>query len=66
MLEKAYIAAPISCVLLMPITIWRPSVTALPTYSQYDCHLSFPSLQLFYHLQFFGCMCAVPLMGCYL
>jgi len=33
-LEKAYMAAVMSMLLPMPITMWRPSVTAFPTCRQ--------------------------------
>ena len=40
-LEKAYIAAVMSMLLPMPITIWRPSVTAFPTCRQTDAQLTY-------------------------
>ena len=40
-MENAYIAAVMSMLLPMPITMWRPSVTAFPTCQQTDVHFTY-------------------------
>ncbi len=40
-MEKAYIAAVMSMLLPMPITICRPSVTAFPTCRQADVQFNY-------------------------
>ncbi len=40
-MENAYIAAVMSMLLPMPITMWRPSVTAFPTCKQTDVHFTY-------------------------
>ncbi len=43
-LEKAYMAAVMSMLLPMPITMWRPSVTAFPTCKQANVHFTYDLL----------------------